>query len=135
MTLFELMPSVWLILAFVFFAVYFLFDVRLFLIGCGGSLLSLCPALLGAGIFLQTSLFFLYIAFVYALCLIKRLFTGSSAFRGAIAVTRIDCRGGYILYKGRIRRAYPRDRLYEYRLGDVLTVTAMPDGSLCAYRI
>ena len=113
MTLFEFMPALWAILSFLFFAVYFLTDMRLFLLGCGGALFALCPALLGGGIFLQTD----------------------SAFRDAIALTAIDRRGGYILYKGRVRRAYPRDILYEYRLGDVLAVTELSNGTLCAYRI
>ena len=135
MTLFELMPALWVILSFVFFAVYFLSDMRLFLAGCGASLIALCPALLGGGIFLQTVLFFSYIAAVYALCFLKKLFIKTSRYRDAIALSKIDNRGGYILYKGRVRRAYPRDILYEYRLGDVLTVTELSNGALCAYRI
>ena len=129
------MPALWVILSFLFFAVYFLSDMRLFLTGCGGALFALCPALLGGGIFLQTVLFFAYIAAVYAACLFKRLFTKSSGMRGAVALTAIDRRGGYILYKGRVRRAYPRDILYKYRLGDVLAVTELSNGALCAYRI
>ena len=135
MTLFEFMPALWVILSFLFFAVYFLTDMRLFLLGCGGALFALCPALLGGGIFLQTVLFFAYIALVYTACLIKKLCGYVSGFREAIALTAIDRRGGYILYKGHVRRAYPRDILYEYRLGDVLTVTELSNGMLCAYRI
>jgi hypothetical protein len=135
MTLFEFMPALWAILSFLFFAVYFLTDMRLFLLGCGGALFALCPALLGGGIFLQTVLFFAYIALVYAACFLKRLLEVDSAFRDAIALSAIDRRGGYILYKGRVRRAYPRDILYEYRLGDVLAVTELSNGTLCAYRI
>ena len=135
MTLFEFMPALWVILSFIFFAVYFLSDMRLFFTACGGALFALCPALLGGGIFLQTVLFFAYIVFVYAACLLKRLIDVDAGFRDAIALTAIDRRGGYILYKGRVRRAYPRDILYEYRLGDVLTVAELPNGALCAYRI
>ena len=135
MTLFEIMPAVWTVFAFVFFVIYFMSDIRLYLAGCGGALFALCPSLLGRGIFLQTVLFFSYIAFVYALCFIKKLFAKNSCCRGAIALSKINGRGGYILYKGRVRRAYTRDCLYEYNTGDVLTVTELSNGALCAYRI
>ena len=135
MTLFDFMPSLWLIFAFIFFAVYFLSEMRLFLIGCGGALLALCPSLSGRGIFIQTVLFFSYILCVYGACFIRRLFSDASYFRGAAALTAIDSNGGYILYKGRVRRAYPRDRLYEYAPGDVLAVTELSNGALIAYRI
>ena len=135
MTLFDLMPSLWLVFAFIFFAVYFLSGMRLFLTGCGGALLALCPSLLGRGIFMQTVLFFSYMAFVYCACLIKRMLPGRSCFRGAAALTSIDCNGGYILYKGRVCRAYPHDRLFEYVTGDALAVAELSNGTLCAYRI
>ena len=135
MTLFEFMPSLWIILAFIFFVYYFLSDVRLFLIGCGGALTALCPALLGVRIFTQTAAFFVYIGAVCAACFIKRRSGRPARLREATALSKIDCRGGYILYKGRVRRAYPRDMLYEYSPGDVLAVKETSNGVLCAYRI
>ena len=135
MTLFEFMPALWTIFVFIFFVIYFLFDMRLFLVGCGGALLALCPSLLGAAIFIQTAVFFIYVCLVYGVCLIKRLRVKKADPGRAIALTKIDRRGGYILYKGRVRRAYPRDRLYEYVPGDVLAVTELSNGALFAYRI
>ena len=135
MTLFDFMPTLWIILAFLFFAVYFLSGMRLFLTGCGAALLALCPALTGAGIFIQAVLFFAYIGGVYCACLLKSKCIRSRVRREAIALTAIDRRGGYILYKGRVCRAYPKSRFHKYRLGDVLYVKELSNGSLRACRI
>lgn len=132
MTLFDVMPALWIVFAFVFFGVCLLSDLRVFLIGCGGALFAFCPSALGAGIFLQILSFFFYIGAVYAALLLKR---GGEKRRYAIALTRIDNNGGFIMYRGKVRRAYPRDSLYEYGTGDVLSVVKLSDGTLCAYRI
>lgn len=135
MTLYEFMPSLWVGLAFLFFAVFFLSDSRLFLTGCGGALTALCPSLFGVGIFVQAAVFFAYITLVYAACLLKRLFCGGLTVRKAIVLTETDKNGGYILYKGKVLRAYPRDRLYKYHRGDVITAPDTERKTFNAYRI
>ncbi len=134
MTLHDLMPAIFLSLAFVFFVIYVLSRMRLMLTGCGASFAALCPALLGLPVFADAITFFIYTGAVCgAAYLCKREKKEETC--NAIALTRTDARGGYILCGGRIHRACPRDSLYEYALGDVLNVITLPDGTLCAYRV
>lgn len=133
MTLFDLMPSVWLILAFVFSCFYFLSGRLCFLYGAGGAFFALCPAVLSFHIYVQTFSFFAYMVAVFAAARIAK--TGKRQRCGAVALTKIDADGGYILYKGSVRNAYCRDPLAVYRTGDVLQVTLCSDGILRADRI
>lgn len=134
MTLHDLMPAVFLSLAFIFFIVYALSRVRLMLVGCGASFFALCPSLLDLPVFVSVGAYFLYIGFVYAAISISR-HVSDVPETNAIMLNKTDNNGGYILYKGEVRRAVPRDSLYEYALGDVLTVIVLSNGTLCAYRL
>ena len=133
MTLFDLMPALWLSLAFLFSCAYFISGSRCFLYGSGGAFFALGSAVLCLHIYVQTVLFFGYMLSVLAL---SRIVSAKKPKPdGAVALTKIDCDGGYILYKGTVRRAYSRDPFFTYEIGDVLEVTLMSDGTLRADRI
>ncbi|MBO4422947.1 MAG: hypothetical protein J5879_05880 [Clostridia bacterium] len=134
MTLYDIMPSVLFLLCITFFLVSVLFRCRLFSAGGGAALFSFLLSLTGCGIFWQAASFFAYLLAVSAAYAVSRASAPKTA-RGAVAVTRIDSRGGSVLYKGRLYPAYPRDGLYVYRLGDVFKVKETSDGTLFAYRI
>ncbi len=133
MTLFDLMPSVWLILAFSFLISYFISDRRVFLYGCGGAFFALCPAVLCFRIYVQCACFFAYLITVSAAAGIAALKSDRSSY--AVALTRIDSRGGFILYKGEVRSAYARDGFSVFRTGDVLKAELCSNGLIRADRI
>ena len=132
MTLFDLMPSVWLCVAFVFFCAYLMTGERPFLYCTGGAFFSLCPSVLCMRIYVQTVFFFAYLLTVAAA---SRIAAVRKKRRSAVALTRIDRNGGYILYKGSVRAAYSRDPAYVFDIGDVLRVTLLTDGTLFADRL
>ena len=134
MTLHDVMPAAFVCLVFVFFALYVLSRMRLMLIGCGASCFAFAFAALDLPVYIQTAAFFLYVVIVYTAVFVSRRASERIEPNG-IALTRTDGDGGYILYRGVVRRACTRDTLYEYSLGDVLYVIELPDGSLCAYRL
>lgn len=133
MTLFDLMPSLWLTLAFVFLILNLFCERRVFLYGAGGAFFALCPAVLCLRIYVQCSFFFAYMITVFAVSRIARL--KNERKTGAIALTKIDADGGYILYKGGVRNAYPRDPLFVCGIGDVLETELSSDGIIRAYRL
>ena len=133
MTLFDLMPTVWLSLAFIFLCAYFGFGSRCFLYGSGGAFFALGSAVLCLHIYVQTVFFFGYMLSVLALSRI--VCAQKPKPDGAVALTKIDGDGGYILYKGGVRRAYSRDPFFVCETGDVLEVTVGSDGAVIADRI
>ena len=134
MTLHDVMPAAFVCLVFVFFALYVLSRMRLMLIGCGGACFAFAFAALDLPVHIQAAAFFIYVALIYCAIFVSRRVPERTGPNG-IALTKTDGDGGYILYRGTVRRACPRDTLYEYSLGDVLYVIVLPDGSLCAYRL
>ena len=133
MTLFDLMPSIWLTLAFTLLLSYFISGRRVFLCGCGGAFFALCPAVFCLRIYVLISLFFAYLAVVFTASRINAL--KNDRFSYAVALTKIDADGGFILYKGSVRRAYTRDGLAVYRIGDVLRTELCSNGIIRADRI
>ena len=132
MTLFDLMPTLWLLLAFVLLCVYFLSGHRVFLYGCGGAFFALCPAVLCLRIFVQTAFFFIYMISVLAA---SRISSHRKKHRYAVALTRIDSKGGYILCGGKVKSAYTRDRYAVYRTGDVFETVLCSDGTVRVDRV
>ena len=133
MTLFDLMPSVWLILAFSFLLSYFISDRRIFLYGCGGAFFALCPSVLCFRIYVQCACFFAYLIATAAASGIAAAKKDRASY--AVALTRIDSRGGLILYKGAVCSAYPRDEFSVFRIGDVLKAELCSNGLVRADRI
>lgn len=120
MTVSDIMPSLWFLLAFAFYCVYALSRLGVFLLGCGGAVLAFAPSALGAGIRAQTLTFFAYCFAVGAACLIKsRLPEGGEL---AVAVTDVDCRGGAVRIGGRTVEARSSDPFCRYSRGQVLAV-------------
>ena len=134
MTLHAFLPSLFLIFAVLFFFIFALSRLRLYLLGCGASFFAFCPAALGLPVAVSVSAFFIYLFVVWLAALIASHIKDFTSPK-AIALSKTDKNGGYILYRGEVRRAYPRDCLYEYSTGDVFNVILLSDGTLCAYRL
>ncbi len=134
MTLHDVMPAAFICLSFVFFVLYALSRMRLMLIGCGASCFAFAFSVLDLPVYIQAAAFFSYVLCVYGVIFVTRRAADRVEPNG-IALTKTDRDGGYIMYMGEVRRARPRDTLYDYALGDVLYVVTLPDGSLCAYRL
>ena len=132
-TLYDIMPSLWTALSFLFIAAYLCSGSRLMLLGGGASLSAFSPSVLGAPIRLQCAAFFGYCLLVSAACFIKR---GRPEERGlAVAVTDIDGEGGYAGYRGSVVPVRCAGPLCACRRGDVLSVKEASDGTLFADRL
>lgn len=121
-TVYDVMPSLWFLLSFLFFAVYLFFHIRVFLLGCGAAALAFAPSVTGAPIRVQTALFFIYCAAVAVGCLIKRYSPEKERF--GVAVTDVDRSGGLVLFRGRIIKARTRDPYARFTRGQLLSVRA-----------
>ena len=121
MTLFEAMPSLWVILTAASLFIHAVTGSRLFLLCCGGGFAAFAPAALGAGIKVQAAVFGVYCVAVGALCLSRRKIPDKPASEGA-ALTDINGGGGAILWRGRAVRAVCADPFVSFAKGEVLTV-------------
>ncbi len=118
MTVFELMPTVWLSISFFFFISAIVFGVDLAAVGLSSSLTSFFLSALSLPIYIQCGVFFLWASgiLIAAEC-------GNKKTDTAVAVTKIDRFGGIIKYSGKCRLAYARDVMHEYKPGDIITVS------------
>ncbi len=118
MTVFELMPAVWLCAAFSFTVWLTVFEIDISAVGISSSLVSFFLSLLSFPMVYQCSIFFIW----SILILVFSRF-GKKNKNTAMAVSRVDRFGGVIKYSGKCRLAYSRDVTHEYMPGDTFTVS------------
>lgn len=120
MTVFDIMPSLWLICAFLMLLFYLLLDIDLAAYTMSSCLLCLASSLLTLPIRVQSGVFFSSLLLFIAADIISNHRKEQTVM--ALAVTDITSDGGYVRINGQIVKAYSRDRFIRYRAGEVFTL-------------
>ncbi len=123
MTVFELMPAIWICCAFFFAMWLIIFDIDISAVGISSSLVSLFLSLFSFPISYQCGAFF-----IWGFILIMLSIPGKKVKNTAVAVTKVDRFGGVIKYAGKCRLSYSRDVTHEYAPGDTFTVSGNETG-------
>lgn len=122
MTVFDLMPSIWLLSSFIFLLFYLLCDIDPAVCCMSTCLICLAASLTGAFVRLQCTVFFALLSVLLIVYLYSSRKRRSHARLLAIAVTDILPSGGYVRINGKTSKAYCRDCCVRYRKGQVFTL-------------
>ena len=120
MTLFDIMPSFWLISAFCFFLFYLICNVDLSLCAVCSCLFSFAFSLINLPMYIQCFSFIGICFSVYGASVIsrKRKRREKHIF---CAVSRINSDGGLAKHHGQIFEVYSRDKYIHYNAGEIFT--------------
>ncbi len=121
MTVFDIMPVLWLGSSFLFCLFYLFGKVDFSLCAFCGAMLSFVCALFGITIYIQSAVFLGVTFFVLVLSLIAQAYYRKKSTEEyvAVALTDITARGGYVKCRGNIFCVKSRDAYIKYRKGDV----------------
>ncbi len=127
MTLFDVMPSLWLFSSFLFLIFYLSCDVELSLCAVSSSLFSFAFSLLSFPMYIQCFSFIVICFTVFTLCHIKRKTKRKEKYTFC-AVGKVTADGGFAKYHGKIFEVYSRDCYITYPVGEVFTGRKSNDG-------
>lgn len=114
MSLFELMPSIWLLMSVFFFVFLAFFAFRHSAALLSASLLAMLFSLFAFPMHAQIFVFFFH---TLSLFIADLFIKPKKAVRYCISVTDIDSHGGIVKYKNRYIIAYCRDSSHHYKSG------------------
>lgn len=114
MSVFELMPSFWLLTSVFFFVFLAFFSIRHSAAFLSASLLAMLLSMFAFPMHAQIFVFFFQ---VLSLCIADLFIKPKKAMHYCVSVTDIDSEGGIVKYKGRYIRAYCRDSSHRYERG------------------
>ncbi len=117
MTVFEIMPSLWLFCVFFFGVSAVVFDIHIAAAGFSASLASLFFSILSQPMYFQCAAFFIWASLIIILSTPSK-----KKINTAMAVTEVTDKGGIIKFRGKCHAAYSRDKTHKYRSGDIFTV-------------
>lgn len=127
MTLFDVMPSIWLFSAFCFFIFYLVCEAELSLCAVSASLFSFAFSLLALPIYIQCFSFIGICFSVLIVCCIKSK-ANHKEKHTFCAVSRINSSGGFAKHHGKIIEVYSRDKYIAYPVGEVFSGKKSNDG-------
>ncbi len=127
MTLFDIMPSLWLLASFLFFIFYLSCEFDFALCCVSASLFSFAFSLISLPMYIQC---FSFIGICFILFLLCRISQRTKRTDKCVfcAVGRITADGGFAKHHGKIFEVYSRDKYIQYTAGTVFTARKSSDG-------
>lgn len=119
MTVFDIMPSLWLFSSFLFFVLYLLTENSFAVCAMSAGLLSFCVSLVSLPMYIQC-FGFIFITFFEAVTVF--ISGRKKGKRISCAVSDITANGGYTKLHGEIIETSSRDKYIRYKAGEVFYV-------------